>query len=87
MDIEACRIEFMEWLHTRPEVLNIGYDPKSGKFVLREDQERWEAWQASRECRAVELPKWEEYSGDDEGVAHAIFDCAKAIKVVGVKIK
>ena len=58
MDIEACRIEFMEWLRTRPEVLNIGYDPESGKFVLREDQERWEAWQASRRSLKLNIPVW-----------------------------
>lgn len=48
MNIEQSREEFTDWLRTRPEVLNIGYDPICGKFVLREDQERWEAWQASR---------------------------------------
>lgn len=63
MDIEESRIEFMKWLRTRPEVLNIGYDPKSGKFVLWEDQERWDAWQASREGLLAKIAPYEIYNG------------------------
>lgn len=54
---DLMREDFVQWLRTRPEVLNVGFDPVSGRFVLREDQERWEAWQASRECLVIDLPK------------------------------
>lgn len=63
MNIEQSREEFMNWLRTRPEVLNIGYDPKCGKFVLREDQERWDAWQASRQSLLTNITPYDVYNG------------------------
>ena len=81
-------VEFTKWLSE--EVFKDGL----GKSIFRKDclsedevSLLSECWWASRQYMVIELPKWEEYSGDDEGVAHAIFDCAKSIKVVGVKIK
>jgi hypothetical protein len=81
------REQFMEWLRTRPEVLNIGFDPVTERFVLREDQERWEAWQAARAGIVVKLPET-----PNRGIGYGLFDagkerCAEAIRAVGVGVE
>lgn len=86
MNIEQSREEFMNWLRTRPEVLNIGYDPKSGKFVLREDQERWEAWQASRQGLIIELPEASEFY-DPHEAEQALKACRAILTKQGLTVK
>lgn len=37
---------FDKWLRSRPHVLNVGFDTKTGKYLLQEDEDCWQAWQA-----------------------------------------
>lgn len=79
---DFMREEFEVWLRTRPEVLNIGFNKESGRYVLREDQERWEAWIASRECLVIDLP-------DEDGMQGHLWapDVVAAMEAAGLKVK
>jgi len=84
---DKMREEFEAWLRTLPEVLNVGYNIETGRYFLDEDQDRWEAWQASRAAIVVELPKPHfEFDGDTapEMMAREV---VKSIEAAGLKVK
>lgn len=92
------REQFEAWLRTRPEVLNIGFVQETGRYLLREDQERWEAWQASREAIEVKLPddgiedceaQWGERCRNtfDCGYNFASVQHEKAMQAAGIKVE
>jgi hypothetical protein len=43
------RAEFEKWLRNQPHVVNLGFNRSTGKYVLQEDEDSWQAWQA-RAC-------------------------------------
>jgi hypothetical protein len=40
------RALFENWLRSRPHVLNVGFNKESARYVLQEDEDCWQAWQA-----------------------------------------
>ncbi|GAB5073014.1 hypothetical protein SedNR2807_32000 [Citrobacter sedlakii] len=59
---------------------------ESGRYSHLSTENKWEAWQASREAIEIELPVQSEY--DDPLSAYtAINDCAEAIRAAGIKVK
>lgn len=40
------RAEFEKWLRDRPHVVNLGFNKSTGRYVLQEDEDSWQAWQA-----------------------------------------
>lgn len=85
---DLMREEFEAWLRTRPEVLNIGFNKGTGRYVLREDEERWEAWQASRESLVIKLPKEDDYVQSSETAMFFLLeDVREAVHAAGVKTK
>lgn len=43
------RTEFEKWLRNQPHVVNLGFNKATGKYVLQEDEDSWQAWKA-RAC-------------------------------------
>lgn len=48
------RALFDKWLRSRPHVLNVGFNRATGKYILQEDEDSWQVWQAR--ARHAEQP-------------------------------
>ncbi|MDI3149357.1 hypothetical protein [Serratia nevei] len=97
--MDKIREEFEQWLRSQPHVLNVGVS-ESGKYVLREDQIAWSAWQASRASIMVEsitpsdAPSGLIYQIGSAGLSHDEAICEgysagfnEAIRSIGLSIK
>lgn len=65
--MNKSREQFEAWMKSLPYVLNLGFDKSTGQYILQEDRDRWEAWEASRKALILELPETESYEdGKDQ---------------------